>query len=316
MHNCLKLDAVVTDTNFDERAYLVAHPDVADAVAAGTVLSGWRHFEAYGQSEGRQFCFSDGIDSLRRAKMEKIKPLLRQDLPHAVRGLKYDYLTDELREATGIVDTEAVSSNEYDCNVLKLIYEFTDGLILDCGAGRRSVYYSNVLNYEIVDYDTTDIVGVGEVLPFVDNSFAAVISLAVLEHVRDPFKCASEIARVLKPGGKLLCCVPFLQPLHGYPHHYYNMTSQGLRALFDRHLEIDDHKVVESTLPIWALTWIVSSWAEGLKGKTLDDFLSLTLRELAIDPAELLARNWIKELPVEKNFELACGTLLFAHKAE
>ncbi|MDQ6733331.1 MAG: hypothetical protein M3Z35_04315, partial [Nitrospirota bacterium] len=145
-HNCLKLDAVVTDTNFDERAYLIAHPDVADAVAAGTVLSGWRHFEAYGRSEGRQFCFSDGIDSLRRAKMEKIKPLLRQDLPHAVRGLKYDYLTDELREATGIVDTEAISSNEYDCNVLKLIYEFTDGLILDCGAGRRSVYYSNVLN--------------------------------------------------------------------------------------------------------------------------------------------------------------------------
>jgi hypothetical protein len=26
--------------------------------------------------------------------------------------------------------------------------------------------------------------------------------------------------------------VPFLQPLHGYPHHYYNMTGEGLRNLF------------------------------------------------------------------------------------
>ena len=87
----------------------------------------------------------------------------------------------------------------------------------------------NVVNYEIVDYDTTDVIGLGDTLPFNDCVFDAVISIAVLEHVRYPFACAAEIVRVLKRGGELECSVPFLQPLHGYPHHYYNMTSQGLR---------------------------------------------------------------------------------------
>ena len=104
-------------------------------------------------------------------------------------------------------------------------------------------------------------------MPFVDNAFNAVLSIAVLEHVKDPFLCAREIARVLKPGGDLMCCVPFLQPLHGYPHHYYNMTHQGLKNLFEDLLKIDRLDVYENILPIASLTWIVRSWADGLKGK-------------------------------------------------
>ncbi|MCU7374984.1 methyltransferase domain-containing protein [Paucibacter sp. O1-1] len=118
-----------------------------------------------------------------------------------------------------------------------------------------------------MDYDTTDVRGVGECLPFVDGAFDAVISIAVLEHVRDPFRCAAELVRVLKPGGELICCVPFLQPYHGYPHHYYNMTHQGLRALFERDLTVDSVEVIDSTGPVWALTWILQSWAQGLEGK-------------------------------------------------
>ena len=121
--------------------------------------------------------------------------------------------------------------------------------------------------------------------------------------------------RVLKSGGKLLCCVPFLAPVHGYPHHYYNMTPQGLRALFERKLQIDDQKVIDSVLPIWSLTWIVKSWADGLHGSTREQFLSTTLRDLLASPADLLDQTWVRSLSEQKNFELACGTLLFAHKS-
>lgn len=254
------------------------------------------------------------FDDARKAKIERLEPFLRTEMPHRRTGLKYDFLSDELSKAAGIVHTDAVSSHGYDNFGISLVNEYRDGLVLDCGAGRRPVYFDNVVNYEIVDYDSTDIIGVGEALPFQEATFDAVISIAVLEHVRDPFACSNEIVRVLKPGGKLLCCVPFLQPLHGYPHHYYNMSPQGLRALFARSMVIDDHKVIESILPIWTLTWIVQSWAAGLSGATQNEFLDIPLRELLKPTTEFLNRSWVKELPMDKNFELASATLLFAHK--
>ncbi|MEX2600419.1 MAG: class I SAM-dependent methyltransferase [Balneolaceae bacterium] len=45
----------------------------------------------------------------------------------------------------------------------------------------------------------------GESLPLEDNSFDITYSIATLEHVRDPGKVISEMARVLKSGGILYC---------------------------------------------------------------------------------------------------------------
>jgi 2-polyprenyl-6-hydroxyphenyl methylase/3-demethylubiquinone-9 3-methyltransferase len=47
-------------------------------------------------------------------------------------------------------------------------------------------------------------VGVGETLPYPANSFDAVVCVDVLEHVADLPKVLSEVARVLKPGGRFL----------------------------------------------------------------------------------------------------------------
>jgi predicted SAM-dependent methyltransferase len=135
--------------------------------------------------------------------------------------------------------------------------------------------------------------GVGEVLPFGDNSFDAVFSLAVLEHVKDPFACAREIARVLKLSGGLMCCVPFLQPVHGYPSHYYNMTGRGLKTLFSPGIRIDRHEVYSSVLPIWSLTWIVKSWAEGLTGQARDEVLNLRLGDLLESGDKYLDRSFV-----------------------
>jgi len=41
------------DSLFSEKAYLRAHPDVADAVANGALPSGWEHYQLFGQAEGR-----------------------------------------------------------------------------------------------------------------------------------------------------------------------------------------------------------------------------------------------------------------------
>jgi SAM-dependent methyltransferase len=209
------------------------------------VKSGLERVAALGERRN-----AGALAAAKAAKLARIEPLLRDDLPCDRRAGHPDFLSAELREQFRIVDTDAVSSNAYDGHVLELIERDNDGLVLDCGAGRRSVYSDNVVNLEIAPYDTTDVRGVGEELPFRDASFDAVISIAVLEHLKDPFRCAQEIARVLKPGGELICAVPFLQPYHGYPHHYYNMTHQGLTNLFDGMLKIDRVEVYGSALPI------------------------------------------------------------------
>ena len=45
-------------------------------------------------------------------------------------------------------------------------------------------------------------VGVGEALPYADNSFDAVVCVDVLEHVVDLRRVIAEVARVLRPGGR------------------------------------------------------------------------------------------------------------------
>jgi len=310
----IQLSEIATEQNFDEAAYLAANPDVRAAVASGNLKSGWDHFLAHGLNEGRNLRFSRSIKTLQDKKIERLRPLLRTDLTSTWDSGKPNFLSSDLKNKHGIVVTENVSENPYDPLIVDFIETNSAGLILDAGAGRRNVYYSNVVNYEIVDYDTTDVLGVGEELPFADNSFDGVISVAVLEHVKDPFRCAVEISRVLKSGGKLICCVPLLAPLHGYPNHYFNMTHQGLRALFEPYLKIERQDVIDSIHPVWALSWILRSWADGLPPPVRREFLNKKVEDLIGNPATMVNDRYARDLPVDKKFELACGTLLVGRK--
>jgi SAM-dependent methyltransferase len=228
-------------------------------------------------------------------------------------GDSFNFLTPGLRERFSIVDTDNVSSNCYGGVIDQAITDLKDGLILDCGAGSRSAYFANVVNYEIAAYPSTDVLGVGESLPFRDNAFDAVFSFAVLEHVIDPFLCAREIERVLKPGGRLLCQVPLLSPYHGYPHHYYNMTEQGLVNLF-RGLEVESCTVPQNGHPVFALSWILNSWSRGLDPRERKRFESMKVKDLMKPGAEYLGEPFVKKLAERSQKELAAVNFLIARK--
>jgi SAM-dependent methyltransferase len=83
----------------------------------------------------------------------------------------------------------------------------------------------------------------GNTFPFADASFDSILCNQVLEHVFNPDEFLGEIARVLKPGGKLLLTVPFVWDEHDQPYDYARYSSFGLRALLEKQgLNVLQHK--------------------------------------------------------------------------
>jgi len=59
-----------------------------------------------------------------------------------------------------------------------------------------------------LEYSNGIIQGVGEHIPFADNTFDLVFSNEVIEHVQDDALYAAEMARVTRPGGRILLFCP------------------------------------------------------------------------------------------------------------
>jgi SAM-dependent methyltransferase len=254
----------VTLDNFDEEGYLKFNRDVNDAVKQGLFVSGIEHFLSHGHAENRQQCPPRNLDDpSRRKRLSELQLRGSHLLDNYFEKFIANYSKDLLPIAF-----DSISSNPYDEEVLEL---FSDKgkLFLDLGAGWRNESFENVINLEIYDYPSTDIISFAEKLPFADCTFDGAVALAVLEHVRDPFAAAAEILRVVRPGGAIIIDWPFLQPEHGYPFHYFNATSAGAQEAFARNKSSGEIQnfVPPHMHPIATLHWILDRWKNGLQGK-------------------------------------------------
>lgn len=72
-------------------------------------------------------------------------------------------------------------------------------------------------------------------LPLPDRQFDTIIISDVLEHIAEPHALWAEMARILKPGGKILLSVPFLYKIHEAPYDYFRYTEYALRNYAAKH---------------------------------------------------------------------------------
>jgi SAM-dependent methyltransferase len=120
------------------------------------------------------------------------------------------------------------------------------GVLLDLGAGNQpfKVWYSGLAE-KCVAVDVSpapglDVLSMAAPLPFASATFDTVLCTSVLEHVHDAEAVVNEIARILRPGGRIIITIPFLYPTHEAPYDFWRTTHWGLRSVLTRHgLEVD-----------------------------------------------------------------------------
>jgi SAM-dependent methyltransferase len=109
-------------------------------------------------------------------------------------------------------------------------------LNLGSGIGQFDHYLSKeikLINLDIVPLKKNlHVIGDAHFMPFKNECFDIIYSIAVLEHVKKPWIVADEIFRVLHPGGHVVLELPFLNVIHD-EYDYFRFTDKGIRSLFD-----------------------------------------------------------------------------------
>lgn len=146
--------------------------------------------------------------------------------------------------------------------------QYFTGNVLNAGAGDRDIssFISGKLfnqdlpgglhNKNIHFYASLDNI------PMKDESFDSIICNAVLEHVENPNKVIKEFSRILKRGGYLYLCVPFLQPEHLDPGDFQRYTKYGLKKLVEENgfsvVKLEGVHSVYHTLARIVQDWLTS----------------------------------------------------------
>jgi SAM-dependent methyltransferase len=137
----------------------------------------------------------------------------------------------------------------FEARIEDAVREFAAALapgarVLDAGAGegRHAAFFPRqrycgvdlAIGDDSWDYRRLDVVADVSALPMAAGCFEAAISIVTLEHLPDPASALAEIARVLKPGGRLLLVVPQEWEVHQAPHDYFRFTRYGVRRMLEK----------------------------------------------------------------------------------
>ena len=150
---------------------------------------------------------------------------------------------------------------------LRPVAKHLRGKVLNAGCGNRDISPFLIANgaREVENCDRSSsipnamICDLGQI-PRENAVYDSIVCNAVLEHVQFPDQVLRELDRVLKPGGILVLCVPFLQPYHPRPD-YRRYTREGMLELA-RIYQMEPVEILPVHTIAQTITWIGWSYLE------------------------------------------------------
>jgi len=188
-------------------------------------------------------------------------------------------------------------------------------LVIGCGAAGAGTDALTDASIQMIESDIwlsprAAIVCDAHSLPFFSGSLDAVVMQAVLDDLVDPWRCVSEIHRVLAPRGLVYVETPFMQPVHDGCYDFTRFSHLGHRCIFRQFDEIASGAV---SGPATAMAMLYQSLLVSFARTRL-------LRAIAVAVARL-SGFWLKYIDYflinrPGALDAACGCYLLGRKSE
>ncbi len=167
------------------------------------------------------------------------------------------FLENQGRKVNSILEI----GSDLPCDVISCLGKMTDGIVFGINSSPNFSRKQKVLPQNVMGIQTN-----GKKLPFRENSFGGLFSIATLEHVLDLAGFLGECCRVMQPGGVFYAQIGPIWSCSVGHHLFARVPGTRKEARF--------HKVGKNPLPDFShLLWEEAEMREFLETSPCDDRL-------------------------------------------
>jgi SAM-dependent methyltransferase len=168
-------------------------------------------------------------------------------------------------------DSDLHVRESYDPWVHRVILQslMDDQIVLEVGSGNMALDDPCIIRMDVSLTPFVDLVADVHALPFLPESLDYIFSLAVIEHLQQPFLASEEMFNALKNGGYIYHECNFVFAYHGYPHHYFNASMQGMEKIFSNFMPLRKG-IAPYQMPSFAIDMVIRSYLKHTRAKEFE----------------------------------------------